>query len=131
EGAAGEPSAAIAARVGAARERQRRRYEGRGWSLKSLLPGPLLRTEFAPHRAERRLLDHAVAQGRRTLRGHDRVLRLAWSLADLDAADRPTAEHIGHALTLREGDPRSPARPRLSPTRAPTPRTAAPASPGR
>ena len=106
EGTAGEPSAAIAARVGAARDRQRRRYEGRAWSLNSQLPGPLLRTEFAPQRAERRLLDHAVAQGRLTLRGHDRVLRLAWSLADLDAADSPTAEHIGHALTLREGDPR-------------------------
>src|SRR5699024_4199483 len=100
-------------------------------ALNSQLPGPLLRTEFAPHRAERRLLDHAVAQGRLTLRGHDRVLRLAWSLSGLDAADRPTAEHIGHALTLREGDPPRRTRPRLSPTRAPTPRTAAPASPGR
>src|SRR5699024_11244387 len=94
EGTAGEPSAAIAAWVGAARERQRRRYEGRAWSLNSQLPGPLLRTEFAPHRAERRLLDHAVAQGRLTLRGHDRVLRLAWRLAALDAADHPTTEHI-------------------------------------
>lgn len=106
DGTAGEPSAVIAERVGAARERQRRRFEGRAWALNSQLPGPLLRTEFAPERSERRLLDHAVAQGRLTLRGHDRVLRLAWTLADLDDADRPAAEHIGHALTLREGDPR-------------------------
>ncbi|WP_394214571.1 YifB family Mg chelatase-like AAA ATPase [Brachybacterium vulturis] len=105
-GMPGESSAAIAERVGAARERQHRRFEGRAWTLNAQLPGPLLRTEFAPERSERRLLDHAVAQGRLTLRGHDRVLRLAWTLADLDDADRPAAEHIGQALTLREGDPR-------------------------
>lgn len=103
-GMPGETSAAIAQRVAAARERQRRRSAGRGWELNSQLPGPLLRTEFAPERTERRLLDHAVAQGRLTLRGHDRVLRLAWTLADLDDTDRPAAEHIGQALTLRGGD---------------------------
>ncbi|ATG52587.1 Mg chelatase-like protein [Brachybacterium vulturis] len=105
-GMPGESSAVIAERVSAARERQHRRFEGRTWSLNAQLPGPLLRREFAPERSERRLLDHAVAQGRLTLRGHDRVLRLAWTLADLDDADRPAAEHIGQALTLREGDPR-------------------------
>ncbi|MGP9537802.1 YifB family Mg chelatase-like AAA ATPase [Brachybacterium sp. AOP43-C2-M15] len=101
-----EPSAEIAARVLAARERQRRRYEDREWSTNAHLPGPLLRREFAPAPSERRLLDHAVAQGRLTLRGHDRVLRLAWTLADLTGTDRPTAEHVGQALTLREGEPR-------------------------
>ncbi|HEX7350386.1 YifB family Mg chelatase-like AAA ATPase [Brachybacterium sp.] len=101
-----EPTAAIAARVRRARESQRRRFEGRTWSTNAHLPGPLLRREFAPERSERRLLDHAVAQGRLTLRGHDRVLRLAWTLADLAGAERPAAEHIGQALTLREGEPR-------------------------
>lgn len=101
-----ESSATIADRVGRARERQRERFEGRAWSSNAHLPGPLLRREFAPERSERRLLDHAVAQGRLTLRGHDRVLRLAWTLADLDGVDLPAAEHIGQALTLREGEPR-------------------------
>lgn len=102
----GESSAVIAARVAAARERQLSRFEGRAWSTNAHLPGPLLRKEFSPAPSERRLLDHAVAQGRLTLRGHDRVLRLAWTLADLSGVQRPDAEHIGHALTLREGEPR-------------------------
>ena len=101
-----EPSASIAARVRRARERQRSRYAGRNWSTNAHLPGPLLRTEFAPAKADLALLDHSHGQGRLTLRGYDRVLRLAWTLADLDAADRPDAVHIGEALTLRLGDPR-------------------------
>lgn len=101
-----EPSAVIAARVAAARQRQLTRFEGRTWTTNAHLPGPLLRKEFSPDPSERRLLDHAVAQGRLTLRGHDRVLRLAWTLADLAGARRPTAEHIGLALTLREGEQR-------------------------
>lgn len=101
-----ESSGVIAQRVLAARQRQRRRFENLPWTLNAQLPGPRLRRDFAPEPSERRLLDHAVAQGRLTLRGHDRVLRLAWTLADLDGADRPGADHIGHALTLREGEPR-------------------------
>lgn len=101
-----EPSAAIAARVDRARARQARRYEGRSWSTNAHLPGPLLRTEFAPDAADLALLRHSHSQGRLTLRGYDRVLRLAWTLADLDGADRPDALHIGEALTLRQGDAR-------------------------
>ena len=101
-----EPSAAIAARVGRARTRQAHRYEGRGWSTNAHLPGPLLRTEFATAPADLALLRHSLSQGRLTLRGHDRVLRLAWTLADLDGEDRPDALHIGEALTLRQADAR-------------------------
>lgn len=103
-GATGETSAAIAARVATARDRQQRRFAGRSWALNAQLPGPSLRGEFAPEAGDRRLLDRAVETGRLTLRGHDRVLRLAWTIADLDGHERPTAEHIGEALTLREGD---------------------------
>ena len=70
------------------------------------LPGPLLRTEFGPAPADLALLRHSLSQGRLTLRGYDRVLRLAWTLADLDGADRPDALHIGEALTLRQADAR-------------------------
>lgn len=100
----GDTSDTIAERVRIARERQQDRYEGLPWSTNSHVPGPELRRAYAPAASDLRLLDHAVAQGRLTLRGHDRVLRLAWTLADLDGSPRPGAEHIGLALTLREGD---------------------------
>src|SRR5690606_505403 len=100
----GEPSAAIAARVRRARERQRRRFAELPWSTNSQIPGSALRGPFAPVGEGRRLLEQAVDQGRLTLRGHDRVLRVAWTLADLDGADAPDHDHIGTALSLRGKD---------------------------
>ena len=37
-----------------------------------------------------------------TARGYDRVLRLAWTLADLSRRDTPHADDIGQALSLRQ-----------------------------
>jgi magnesium chelatase family protein len=35
------------------------------------------------------------------MRGYDRVLRLGWTIADLDGASQPSADHLGRALYLR------------------------------
>lgn len=105
-GEGSETSADVAARVTAARARQRRRFAGRPFSLNAQIPGPLLRGEYGARAEDARLLDRALEAGRLTLRGHDRVLRLAWTLADLEESERPGAEHIGHALALRGGGPR-------------------------
>ena len=39
-------------------------------------------------------------------RGYDRVLRLAWTVSDLDGRDRPTAADVHEATQLRLGDAR-------------------------
>ena len=41
--------------------------------------------------------------GALTLRGYDRVLRVAWSLADLAASPQLDIDHIGRALFLKKG----------------------------
>lgn len=46
-------------------------------------------------------LDRALERGALTMRGYDRVLRMAWTLADLDGSPRPTVDHVGRALLLR------------------------------
>ena len=43
----------------------------------------------------------ALERGDLSLRGVDRVLRLAWTLADLEGVDALTLAHIGTALALR------------------------------
>jgi magnesium chelatase family protein len=46
-------------------------------------------------------LDAALERGLLSLRGHDRVLRLAWTVADLAGLDRPGRREVGTALALR------------------------------
>jgi magnesium chelatase family protein len=85
-----------------ARARTRHRLAGTPWRLSAEVPGAWLR------RSERRLavadsapIDRALETGALTMRGYDRVLRLAWTLADLDDVDRPGRGHVARALGLR------------------------------
>ncbi len=41
-----------------------------------------------------------------SLRGYDRVVRIAWTIADLAGIEHPDEQHIGEALNLREEDAR-------------------------
>ncbi|NLG61187.1 MAG: ATP-binding protein, partial [Candidatus Cloacimonetes bacterium] len=74
------------------------------WCTNAEVSGSWLRQ--GPHRLPphvRAPLDRALHRGGITLRGYDRVLRLAWTVADTDGAPAPTTEHIGRALYLRQG----------------------------
>lgn len=95
-------SAEARRRVERARARAAARLAGTPWRLNAEVPGTWLRSaEGVPVKGATASLDLALERGALTMRGHDRVLRMAWSLADLDDAPRPTAEHVGRALLLR------------------------------
>jgi magnesium chelatase family protein len=49
------------------------------------------------------VLAKALDQGQLSARGYDRVIRCAWSIADLDGRDRPDAGDVTEALELRKG----------------------------
>ncbi len=101
----GESSATVAARVAQARAVQRQRWARQSWSLNSEAPGPQLRKKpWRPGSAALADLDRELDLGSLTLRGYDRVLRVAWTLADLRGADGPTRDDIGAALTMRGQD---------------------------
>lgn len=98
-----ESTGVIADRVALARERQRRRLEGTGWLTNAEVAGSYLRTALPlPDGVE--TLDRAVERGRLSNRGVDRCLRLAWTLADLAALDRPGPAQVHQALALRGAD---------------------------
>ena len=62
---------------------------------------------YLPGLTMRRLADlhRAIDRGWLTLRGFDRCLRLAWTLADLQGTGSPTREDIGIAMGLRGRGP--------------------------
>ena len=73
------------------------------WRLNSHVPGSYLRgreLRLAPKVTSG--LDRALERGGITMRGYDRVLRVAWSLADLADDSRPDDTHVGQALYLRK-----------------------------
>jgi magnesium chelatase family protein len=96
-------SATARARVERARAVAGRRLAATPWRLNAQVPGTWLRSPAGvPARGATAVLDRALERGGITMRGYDRVLRMAWTLADLDDADRPDASHIGRALLLRK-----------------------------
>ena len=93
--AAGEASAAVAARVAAARARQAARFAATPeLRVNADAEGTLLEQIAAPDAEGRALLARAAERFGLSARGYHRVLRVARTIADLDAAeDRPQAPH--------------------------------------
>lgn len=98
--AATEPSARVAARVQEARARATHRLSETPWQTNAEVPGRELRRALAPPSEALECLDTALRRGELTARGVDRVIRVAWTLADLAAHPRPTPTDTGYALAL-------------------------------
>ncbi|RGE21542.1 YifB family Mg chelatase-like AAA ATPase [Leucobacter sp. wl10] len=98
------PSRELRRRVTAARELAAERLRTTPWSVNSEVPGNWLRGPgMRLPRADTAVIDRALARGSLTLRGYDRVLRVAWSIADLAGLERPGRNEVARALVLREG----------------------------
>ncbi|MFD4140581.1 MULTISPECIES: YifB family Mg chelatase-like AAA ATPase [unclassified Streptomyces] len=102
-GSRGESTAVVAARVQEARARAATRLEGTPWTVNSEVPGHELRTRWGPAPGALGAAERDVERGLLTARGLDRVLRVAWTVADLAGRDRPEAQDVALALELRTG----------------------------
>lgn len=103
-GRTGMTSEIARATVIEARERAVARWRGTPWLRNSEVPGARLRQLDLRVPADARVpLDRALERGTLTLRGYDRVLRLAWTMADLAGVDRPGPDEVGQALFLKRG----------------------------
>jgi magnesium chelatase family protein len=97
DAATSEASVTIRGRVEAARSRQL----SRDGKLNARLQGRLLRARTPLDRDARRMFDAALTRLALTARGHDRVLRVARTIADLEGSDGIRADHVGEALQFR------------------------------
>jgi magnesium chelatase family protein len=98
----GEPSAAIQARVEAARERQRQRFGNDGSLLSNADMGPAEVREFcAVDEAGASLLRAAMQQLHMSARAYHRILKLARTIADLARSEGIETAHLAEAIQYR------------------------------
>jgi magnesium chelatase family protein len=100
-GPAGESSAVVSSRVVAARSRQLERARRSAALTNADLDGPRAREIAALDHAGSRLLADAVNRLGLTGRAHDRLLRVALTLADLESAPAVRVRHVAEALQFR------------------------------
>lgn len=100
----GEPSAAIRARVLTARARQVARFAGTDTHANARMSGRQTRRFCPLPQDAARLLGLAVTRLGLSARAHDRLLRVARTIADLASADTIAAEHVAEAIQYRTLD---------------------------
>ena len=97
----------MAARVAAARRIQAKRYDGesdaqgRPVRINAVADCKLLERVATPDEAGAALLTQAAEQMRLSARGYHRALKVARTLADLEASEGITRIHIAEALSYR------------------------------
>lgn len=100
-----EGSAQVGERVAAARAVQAERYAGAGLRTNAEADGTLLEQVAAPDEAGRTLLAEAADRLKLSARGYHRVLKVARTLADLEAAPQVRRLHVAEALSYRRVAP--------------------------
>ena len=100
-GPPGERSDVVSGRVRAARERQARRACGGGPGANAALDAAQLRATVRLETDAARLLATAVDRLGLTGRAHDRLLKVALTIADLAGAERVGGAHLAEALQFR------------------------------
>jgi magnesium chelatase family protein len=96
-----ETTVEVRRRVAAARAVAGERLAGTGLTVNSQVPGRMLRERFAVPRPALRLAERALERGALSVRGFDRVLRVAWTVADLAGHTVPGADDVAEALGMR------------------------------
>jgi magnesium chelatase family protein len=99
--AGGESSAAVRARVVAARGRQAARHAGDGVLTNAELTPALMAKYCAMDQSALRVLRSAMTRLSLSARGYDRVRKVARTIADLNGDDRIASDHLAEALQFR------------------------------
>ena len=101
---AAEPSAAVRARVNAARQLQRARFAGTGIPHNAAMGVRTIRQYCKLDANGERLLERAMQRFDLSARAHDRIRKVARTIADLAGAHDIGIEHLSEAVQYRTLD---------------------------
>lgn len=101
-----EPSHTVRQRVASARVRQGARLRGTGVSCNAYMAPRDVRRFCRMPRGGEELMRHAVERLGLSLRGHDRILKVARTIADLAGSEPVELQHLAEALQYRGMDSR-------------------------
>jgi magnesium chelatase family protein len=104
--AEGEPSAALRARTEAARARQHARFRGSPCTTNARMSPTQIRVHCRLPGPLAHLLESAMNQLQLSARAHDRILKVARTIADLDGAEAIDEPHLLEAIHYRNLDRR-------------------------
>ena len=96
-----ESSAAVRKRVNDARAIQRRRFEGTDVTCNAYMTAPMIGEFCRLDEAGERLMKNAFDRMGLTARSHDRILRMARTIADLDGGGDIQPQHLAEAIQYR------------------------------
>ena len=99
-----EPSAAIRERVLAARQIQFRRLESFAIYCNAQMTPRTMRRFCRLDSESEKQMEKAITHLGLSARAYDRILRVARTIADLEAADKIAARHVGEAIQYRSLD---------------------------
>jgi magnesium chelatase family protein len=95
-----ESSRTVALRVIQARERAAHRLRGTPWRLNAEVPGSELRRTWPPAPGSLTTVERSLDRGQISARGVFKVIRVAWTIADLAGRPCPTRDDCNSALGL-------------------------------
>lgn len=99
-----EASAVIRKRVNAAREVQKRRFHGTSVNCNAYMTPAMIGQYCQLDEAGEKLMQGAFDRLGLTGRSHDRILRMARTIADLDGAERIEVHHLAEAIQYRSSN---------------------------
>ena len=99
-----EDSAAIRARVERARAAQLERFRSDGIYANAQMSARLMRRDCPIDEASEKLLETAISRMGLSARAHDRILKVARTIADLEGSSAIQSRHIGEAVQYRSLD---------------------------
>jgi len=99
---AGESTEVVRARVAGARAAAAQRWRPHGARTNAEVSGSLLRQRYRLSRDAMTPLTKALDRGLLSIRGLDRTLRVAWTLADLAGRGQPCIDEVKTAMGFRQ-----------------------------